>query len=100
MNEIKASTSEKIIKANFFTLLRTYIGFFIIIFSNFLIARLLSDEEWGFLILGLSTVLILGILFGYFPLATNLTLNQYIPRYKYKNILDQLKSLNWKKKFF
>ncbi len=93
MNEPKESTSEKIIKGNFYTIIQTYGSFFITILSSFFIARLLSEESWAFLILGLYTVSILGILFAFFPPAANLILNQYIPQYNYKNEIDKLRSL-------
>jgi len=93
MNETKESTSEKIIKGNFYTIMQTYGSFFITILSSFFIARLLSEESWGFLILGLYTVSIFGILFVFFPPATNLILNQYIPQYNYKNEIDKLRSM-------
>jgi len=93
MEELKKKTSDKIIKGNFFTLVKTYYSFFISLSSNFIIARILSPEDWGYLLLGLYTITIPTLIIAYFPPAANLMLNQLIPQYFFKNMKNKLKSL-------
>jgi len=58
----KEIISEKIIEGNIFSFIQTYAFFFFGIFSSFLIARILSAEEWGYYILAISTVLTYNII--------------------------------------
>lgn len=91
--EEKELISEKIIEGNIFSFILTYGSFFITIFSSFLIGRILSPEEWGYPILGISTISTLSLIIAYFPPASHIMLNQLIPQYYYKNKIDKLRSL-------
>lgn len=91
--EEKELISEKIIEGNIFSFILTYGSFLFALISSFLIARILSAEVWGYLILGISTVSALSIIIAYFPPASFTMLNQLIPQYYYKNKIDKLRSL-------
>lgn len=85
--------SEKIIEGNIFSVIQTYGSFFISIFSSFLIARILSAEDWGYLILGLATISTISLILAYFPPASHAMLKKLIPQYHYENKIRKLRSL-------
>jgi len=89
----KELISEKIIEGNIFSFIQTYGSFFIALISSYFIARILSAEEWGYLILGISTISTISLLIAYFPPASQIMLNQLIPQNHYKNKIDKLRSL-------
>jgi len=93
MKNMEETTSEKIIKGNFYNFIQIYANFILNILSTFLIARLLTQDIWGTLILALATTAVIQIIIAYFPPAKDLILNQYIPRYYYKEDFEKLRSL-------
>jgi O-antigen/teichoic acid export membrane protein len=56
-------------------------------------ARLISKESWGFLILAMSYINIVSLILSFFPPALNFSLNYYIPRYVTLNQSNKLKSI-------
>lgn len=66
--------------------------FFTLIYS-FLLARLIGDESWGFLILATSYITIIIIITNFLPPGSNYALNYYIPRYLALNEKPKIKSL-------
>lgn len=63
------------------------------IIPQFLIVRLISKELWGFLLLAISTIIIVTIISDSFPPALDFSLNYYIPRYMVLKQKTKVKSL-------
>ncbi len=76
-----------------FSIFNSYGTFIFQIIISFLLARLLSKELWGYLILATSIIFIISILLTFFPPALTFALNYYIPRYLVLNQNNKLKSL-------
>ncbi len=89
----KLSKDQRILAKNtLFSFLRTYGSFFLSIITSFLIARIISKEIWGFLIIALSYTTIFTLLLIFFPPSIGQSLNYYIPRYLILNQNSKLKS--------
>lgn len=93
-NEEKANSQEHIIlvKNTVFSFFINYGNIVFQIIISMLIARLISKELWGFLILAISYITIITIISNYFPPALDYSLNFYIPRYIALNQKTKLKS--------
>jgi len=76
-----------------FSIFNSYGIFFFQIIISFLLARLLSQELWGYLILATSIIFIISIILTFFPPALTFSLNYYIPRYLALNQNNKLKSI-------
>jgi len=76
-----------------FSIFNSYGIFIFLIIISFLLARLLSQELWGYLILATSIIFIISILLTFFPPALTFSLNYYIPKYLALNQNNKLKSI-------
>jgi len=79
-------------KNTFFSFLFSYGKFLFALISSFIIARIISQEMWGFLILALSFINIFTFIFVFFPPSLGLSFHYYIPRYRALNQNSKLKS--------
>ena len=76
-----------------FSIFNSYGIFIFLIIISFLLARLLSQELWGYLILATSIIFIISIILTFFPPALTFSLNYYIPKYLALNQNNKLKSI-------
>lgn len=76
-----------------FSIFNSYGIFIFQIIVSFLLARLISQELWGYLILATSIIFIVSIILTIFPPALTFSLNFYIPRYLALNQKNKLKSI-------
>jgi len=83
----------KFAKNAFYSLFNSYGIFIFQIIITFFMARLISKESWGFLILAMSYINIVSLILSFFPPALNFSLNYYIPRYVTLNQSNKLKSI-------
>ena len=77
----------------FYSFLMNYGSHFFTLLYSFLLARLITDESWDFLILALSYVTIIVLITNFLPPGSNYALNYYIPRYLALNQKANIKSL-------
>lgn len=77
----------------FYSFLINYGSHFFTLIYSFLLARLITDESWDFLILALSYVTIVVLITNFLPPGSNYALNYYIPRYLALNKKAKIKSL-------
>ena len=77
----------------FYSFLISYGSLFFMFVNSFLLARLISDESWGFLILAQSYITIIVIITSLLPPGLNYALNYYIPRYIVLKQESRIKSL-------
>jgi len=77
----------------FYSFLMNYGSHFFTLLYSFLLARLITDESWDFLILALSYVTIIVLITNFLPPGSNYALNYYIPRYLALNKKAKIKSL-------
>ena len=75
-----------------YSFLNSYGTFFFSIITYFFMARLISDVEWGYLILANTYILIILLILSFLPPGLGPSLNYYFPRYLAQNDLNQLKS--------
>ena len=79
-------------KNTFFSFLFSYGKFLFSLISSFIIARIISQETWGFLILTISFINIFTFILVFFPPSLGLSFHYYIPRYLALNQISKLKS--------
>jgi len=79
-------------KNTFFSFLFSYGKFLFALITSFIIARIISQETWGFLILTLSFINIFTFILVFFPPSLGLSFHYYIPRYRALNQNSKLKS--------
>ncbi|MFX1446469.1 MAG: lipopolysaccharide biosynthesis protein [Promethearchaeota archaeon] len=79
-------------KNSFYSLLNQYGTIFFLIISSFFIARLISQELWGLLILANSYIMIVAIITFFIPPALEYSIIYYLPRYSLLNQQTKLKS--------
>jgi len=79
-------------KNTFFSFSFSYGKFLFSLISSFIIARIISQETWGFLILTLSFINIFTFILVFFPPSIGLSFHYYIPRYSALNQNSKLKS--------
>ena len=60
--------------------------------TSFLVARMISKEIWGFLILATSLMGIFTLITSFLPPGMNFSLGYYIPRYRAQNKMKMVKS--------
>jgi len=71
----------KFAKSAIYSLFNSYGIFIFQIVISFFLARLLTQELWGFLLLALAYINIVTLILSFFPPALTFSLNYYIPRY-------------------
>ncbi len=76
-----------------FSIFNSYGIFLYQIIISFLLARLLSQELWGYLILATSIIFIISLILTFFPPALSFSLNYYIPQYITLHQNNKLKSV-------
>lgn len=99
-NSNNTETTDSSVKREILTLARnslysfliSYGTFFFSIITYFFMARLISDVEWGYLILANTYILIILLILSFLPPGLGPSLNYYFPRYLAQNDLNQLKS--------
>ncbi|MFX1409541.1 MAG: polysaccharide biosynthesis C-terminal domain-containing protein [Promethearchaeota archaeon] len=79
-------------KNTFYSYLHTYGLFILSVVNSFIIARIISQNEWGFLILTLSYVNIFHLFLTFLPPSLGLTMNFYITKFRTTNENLKLKS--------
>ncbi|MFX1408973.1 MAG: lipopolysaccharide biosynthesis protein [Promethearchaeota archaeon] len=91
---LKADSEYKKFASNtFYSLLVNYGSHFATFVYSFLLARLITDESWGFLIIATSYITIIVNIIHFLPPGLNHALNYYIPRYLTLNQKAKIKSL-------
>lgn len=81
IKEILVKNEHKLlVKNTFYSYLTSFGNIIFQITISFLLARLISKEDWGFLILATSYISIVTIISNYFPPALEYSLNYYISR--------------------
>ncbi|MFW9867190.1 MAG: lipopolysaccharide biosynthesis protein [Candidatus Thorarchaeota archaeon] len=83
---------KKFAKNSFFSFLNSYSGFFLSILTSFLIARLISQEVWGFLVITLSYIAFFQLFLNFLPPSLGLSYNYFIPKYQALNQNKTLKN--------
>ncbi len=82
-NQKKLSKDYRLFAKNsFYSFLYSYSAFFLSLITSFLMARMISQEIWGYLILATSYVTIFQLFLLFFPPSLGLSLNYYIPKFK------------------
>jgi len=74
-----------------FSIFLSYGSFIITLLTSFLLARMISREEWAILILATSIIGIFSIIVSFIPPGLIFSMNFYIPRYRAKNKQLKLK---------
>jgi len=98
-NEINQG-HEILISNTFYNFLNNFGIYFFSLFSSVLIARILTSEIWGFLILSLSYINIIILISKFFPPSLSISVNYYLPRYYALNSKSELKSFMKKSLLF
>lgn len=75
---------KKVIESSTFDLLITYSGFILGIFNSYFIARLISPEDWGLLLMVLNIIKTIAFICNIFPPGAEGSLSYYIPSFKNK----------------
>ena len=92
-NSKKLSKDYRILAKNtLFSFLFSYGTYLFSIISSFIIARIISQDTWGFLILTLSFINIFTFILVFFPPSLGLSFHYYIPQYRALNQNSKLKS--------
>lgn len=89
-------------KNTLFSYFNNYANLFLQIISSFLIARLLSLDLWGYLILSISIITLISVFGGYLPPALEYATHYYLSRelkkaeyYKAKKFIKEPYWLNF-----
>ncbi|MHA1479620.1 MAG: hypothetical protein ACTSPU_15610, partial [Promethearchaeota archaeon] len=90
---IISTDHRKFAKSAFYSLFNSYGIFIFQIIISFFMARLISKELWGFLLLAMSYISIVSLILSFFPPALTFSLNYYIPRYVTLNKNNKLKRM-------
>ena len=72
-------------KNAFFSIFLSYSTYIFTLLTSFLLARMISREEWAILILATSIIGIFSIIVNFLPPGVIFSMNFYIPRYRAKN---------------
>ena len=78
-------------KNTLFSISISYGTYVFTILSSFLLARMISREDWAILIITTSIVGIFSLIINFIPPGLIFSLNFYIPRYKAKNEMSKLR---------
>lgn len=79
-------------KNTFISIFSSYGNYIFALITSFLLARMISRDDWAILILATSLIAILSIFPNFLPPGIIISLNFYIPRYQAKKQLTKLKS--------
>jgi len=90
---IISTDHRKFAKSAFYSLFNSYGIFIFQIIISFFMARLISKELWGFLLLAMSYISIVSLILSFFPPALTFSLKYYIPRYVTLNQNNKLKRM-------
>ena len=90
---IISTDHRKFAKSAFYSLFNSYGIFIFQIIISFFIARLISQELWGFLLLAMAYINIVSLILSFFPPALTFSFNYYIPRYVALNQKNNLKRM-------
>ncbi len=89
----KVTREQKIlVKNSFYSFMHHYGNFFFSLITAVIIARVISMEEWGFLILALSLIGFFTIILAFLPPSLGLSLIYYVSRFKALNQNTKLRS--------
>ncbi len=88
----KNTEYKNLTRNSLFSIYSVYSVFFLNIIISFLLARLISQELWGFLILATSYVGIITLILSFLPPGLAPSLNFFLPRLIAKNEIDNLKA--------
>lgn len=93
--EVSKDNSEykKFAANTFYSILVNYGSQIFTFIYSFLLARLITDESWDFLIIATSYITIIVIIIHFLPPGLNYALNYYIPRYIALNQKSKIKSM-------
>ncbi len=93
--EVSKDNSEykKFAANTFYSILVNYGSHFFTFIYSFLLARLITDQSWDFLIIATSYITIVVIIIHFLPPGLNHALNYYIPRYIALNQKSKIKSM-------
>ena len=80
-----SKVQKKIIESSSFVVLNVYVNFLVGIVGTFIIARIISPEEWGFLLLSLSFIYVAVFISSIFPPGAVGSIAYYIPHLKSEN---------------
>ncbi len=75
-----------------YSIVLNYSIYFFTLLNSFLLARMISREEWAILILATSLIGIFSIIVNFIPPGLILSMNFYIPRYRARNKQSKLRS--------
>ncbi len=93
-NQLKNNKEYKRLATNtFYSYLINYGSFFFTLIYSFILARLISNRTWDFLILATSYITIIDIIITLLPPGLSDALNYYIPRYLALNEKKKIKAL-------
>ena len=90
---IISTDHRKFAKSAFYSLFNSYGIFIFQIIISFFMARLISQELWGFFLLAMAYINIVSLILSFFPPALTFSLNYYIPRYVALNQNNNLKRM-------
>ena len=79
-------------KNTIFSYLNSYSSYIFSLATSFIIARTISRDLWGILLLGISIIHIIVNLLAFFPPSLSYTLSHYVPRYLIEKEYGKLKS--------
>lgn len=80
-------------KNTFYSYLNNYGSYIFSLVTSFILARLISQDLWGYLILSLSYITIIGIIISFLPPGLNHSLIYYISRYRAQTEKSKIKSM-------
>lgn len=92
MKEDEKTEPKLILKNSFFTFLTNFSLYFYALITSFLLARQITQEVWGFLILATAYITITVAILNFVPPGLNASVIFFIPRYKALNQMNMLKS--------
>lgn len=82
-----------LVKNLFYSYLKSYSMYLFSIITSFLLARLVSPQSWGLLIVSLSFISIISLIISFLPPGLVATLLYYIPRHIVAKEKSKLKSI-------
>jgi len=86
-------TEYKVLAKNtIISIFSSYGNYIFALITSFLLARMISRDEWAILILAISLITIISIVPNFLPPGINFSLNFYIPRYRAKNQTSKLRN--------
>ena len=79
-------------KNTFYSYLNNYGSYIFSLVTSFILARLISQDLWGYLILSLSYITIIGVIMSFLPPGLNHSLLYYLSRYRALKEKSKIKS--------